>query len=694
MSEWSDWLLSHPAIKVPGEGLQAQVEGQTGAGTGAPSGPQEIAAGGANTWVVAAVVILVVALLIVAWRTFRSAPAAPGEPEPLPTPSKDPGAAPTRIAQAERQVVDKPSEILDEDSLADIKRKKMEKVDMSYAEVRDHLHSRKAGQVKKAQQDRRASASSDESLDAEASVDEAGEQGDDAPEAAVAEVEAAVAEAVVAEAAVAEAAVAEAAEASEGEAQEEGAPSSEDAAEVAQGDAGAEEAAAAVSALEPPSIETENAFDMIGDDVNSGWGEISFDALDLGSTGELSLSLSPDASGLSAADKDEEAADEASEPSSAAAKATAPEPAKAEPAKAEPAKVEPAKVEPAKAEPAKVEAPSPEPAKAKAEPARVEPARAEPAKASTARAEAPRDEPVRSLKDGLEKTRGGFIARLNSIFKRQADIDEQLIEDLEEVLYTADIGPQSVQALLKEVRTSLGDEAQSSKVVWGFVRKRTEALLTANTSPMVIGRRGDDPLVVLVVGVNGVGKTTTLGKLAMRYTDDGHKVLMVAGDTFRAAATEQLEEWGERTGLAVHAGQDGADPASVVFEGIERAKREGFDVVLCDTAGRLTNKKNLMKELEKIGRVSGKALDGAPHETLLVLDANTGLQALQQARMFQEVVDITGIALTKLDGTAKGGMIIAICQELEVPVRYIGIGEGVYDLRPFDAAEFVDALFM
>ena len=281
-----------------------------------------------------------------------------------------------------------------------------------------------------------------------------------------------------------------------------------------------------------------------------------------------------------------------------------------------------------------------------------------------------------------------------SLFSRTREIDEELLDDLEEVLYTADMGPQSVEALLNRVRTELdGAEISDPSRVWGFIREEIEKILSARQREQELAP-SDGPRVILVVGVNGVGKTTTIGKLAMRYNDAGHKSLMVAGDTFRAAAKEQLEEWGERTGLAVHTGKDQEDPASVVFSGVERAVNEGFDIVLCDTAGRLTNKKNLMNELEKIGRVAGKACSGAPHETLLVLDANTGMMAVHQARTFQEVVDVTGIVLTKLDGTAKGGVIIGISEELQVPVRYIGIGEGVYDLRPFDAKEFVDALFI
>jgi fused signal recognition particle receptor len=302
------------------------------------------------------------------------------------------------------------------------------------------------------------------------------------------------------------------------------------------------------------------------------------------------------------------------------------------------------------------------------------------------------DEP-KSLAEGLEKTRGGFVKRLGALFARKQQIDTELLDELEEVLYTADMGPKSVEALLARVRSEL-DEAEISDParVWEFLREETESILRARERPREISS-GPGPHVILVIGVNGVGKTTTIGKLAMRYTDAGQSVLMVAGDTFRAAATEQLEEWGERTGLAVHVGKDKEDPASVVFAGVQRAQEEGIDIVLCDTAGRLTNKKNLMKELEKIGRVAGKASEGAPHETLLVLDANTGMMAVHQARMFQEVVDVSGIVLTKLDGTAKGGVIIGISEELDVPVCYIGIGEGVYDLRPFDAGEFVEALF-
>ena len=199
--------------------------------------------------------------------------------------------------------------------------------------------------------------------------------------------------------------------------------------------------------------------------------------------------------------------------------------------------------------------------------------------------------------------------------------------------------------------------------------------------------------MLLIIGVNGVGKTTTIGKLAAKWTAEGKKVILAAGDTFRAAATEQLEIWGQRTGVPVVKGKEGGDPSAVIFDAVKRAQTEGYDVVICDTAGRLHTKDNLMAELEKVRRVMKKALPDAPHETFLVLDSTNGQNAIAQAPTFKQAMDITGIVLTKLDGTAKGGVILGICDELEVPVRFIGIGEKVEDLRPFDAHEFVDALY-
>ncbi len=297
-----------------------------------------------------------------------------------------------------------------------------------------------------------------------------------------------------------------------------------------------------------------------------------------------------------------------------------------------------------------------------------------------------------SLEDGLAKTRTGFIAKLGSLFSKDT-LDDDLVDEVEEVLFTADIGTTAAKDILHAIEERLdGDEKRDPAAVWAFVREYVEGILTARETKLDV--ESETPFVILVVGVNGVGKTTTIGKLASRYTKQGKSVMMVAGDTFRAAAVEQLGVWGERTGIPVHQGEPEADPASVIFEGIERGVEEGADVIICDTAGRLHTKVNLLKELEKIGRVAGKVIETAPHETILVLDANTGQNAIQQAKMFSEAVEISGIVLTKLDGTAKGGVVLGICEELDAPIRFIGIGEGVNDLREFDAGEFVEALFM
>ncbi|MFP4600216.1 MAG: signal recognition particle-docking protein FtsY, partial [Persicimonas sp.] len=298
----------------------------------------------------------------------------------------------------------------------------------------------------------------------------------------------------------------------------------------------------------------------------------------------------------------------------------------------------------------------------------------------------------KTLAQGLEKTRTGFIGRLSGIFASD-QLDEDMVDQVEEVLFTADIGPHVAQRIMEAVEESLsGDEKRDPARIWGFIRKYTSELLQAHEQPLAL--ESAKPYVMLVVGVNGVGKTTTIGKMASKFRDQGKKVLMIAADTFRAGAVDQLAIWAERTDMPIHQGEHEADPSSVMYEGIERGIEEGTDVIICDTSGRLQTNVNLMDELAKMARVAGKALDGAPHETMLVLDANTGQNAIAQAEKFNDAVEITGITLTKLDGTARGGVILGICDQLEAPVRYIGIGESVEDLREFDADEFVDALFM
>ena len=296
----------------------------------------------------------------------------------------------------------------------------------------------------------------------------------------------------------------------------------------------------------------------------------------------------------------------------------------------------------------------------------------------------------RSLNDGLEATRSkGFLAQLGKIFK--GELKKSVYDELEEILFTADIGVQTSERLLDKVTENLKDKGDGAAAMQ-LLREEVESILSACEKPFEVGP--SKPHVILTIGVNGAGKTTTLGKLAAQLMQQGKKVLLIAGDTFRAAAIEQLEEWGQRCGCEVFCRKQGADPSGTIFAGIEYARENGFDVALADTAGRLQNKKELIEELKKIHRVCGKAMSGAPHEILLVLDATNGQNALMQAKEFGEAIDFTGIALTKLDGTAKGGVIIGICEEFRKPVYFIGIGEMTEDLRRFEASEFVDALFL
>ena len=303
----------------------------------------------------------------------------------------------------------------------------------------------------------------------------------------------------------------------------------------------------------------------------------------------------------------------------------------------------------------------------------------------------------RTLAAGLEKTRGGFMARLNGLFTGGKVVDEKVLADLEEVLFTADIGVKTATGLLTAARerarkNELSDPSRLRAVLRGDIERiLTLDGLAGQDRGLAVGSQR--PYVVMVVGVNGSGKTTTVGKLAAKVKQAGHSVLLGAGDTFRAAAGEQLEVWAERVGAPVVRGKEGSDPASVCFEAVKKGAAEGVDVVLCDTAGRLHTKTPLMEELKKVKRVMAKASEGAPHEVLLVLDATNGQNAIAQARQFHEALGVTGIVLAKLDGTAKGGVVIGICDELKLPVRYVGVGEKVADLRPFEPHEFVEALF-
>lgn len=286
---------------------------------------------------------------------------------------------------------------------------------------------------------------------------------------------------------------------------------------------------------------------------------------------------------------------------------------------------------------------------------------------------------------GLRKTREAIADRITQLLGRPR-IDQKLLEELEETLITADLGMPTVRRLLDAIPASMTDPAELLR----FLKQQVALLLSVaerSTTP------SGCPQVVLMAGVNGVGKTTTIAKLAHRATRQGQRVLLAAGDTFRAAAIEQLQIWGKRAGAEVIAHQPGGDPAAVVFDALQAAQARGVDLLLIDTAGRLHTKKNLMEELKKIQRTVAKSLPGAPHETLLMLDATTGLNAAVQAREFHQAIGITGLIITKLDGTAKGGAVVGIVAELQIPVRYVGLGEGIEDLQPFSPSAFAAALF-
>jgi fused signal recognition particle receptor len=297
-----------------------------------------------------------------------------------------------------------------------------------------------------------------------------------------------------------------------------------------------------------------------------------------------------------------------------------------------------------------------------------------------------------ALVPGLAKTRAGWVARLGQIFTGRKEIDPGLVDEMEKVLLTADIGVRTSQKLLEDIKRSLSKhELGNPEAIWAFLRQRCRDILSFEAPPLNLDAAR--PFVLLVIGVNGSGKTTTIGKLAAQIKGQGKSVLLAAGDTFRAAATEQLEVWGKRVDAPVVRGKEGADPSSVIFDGVKRAQSERMDVVIADTAGRLHTKTELMQELQKVRRVVGKAAEGAPHETWLVIDATSGQNAIAQAQIFTQAMSVSGIVLTKLDGTAKGGVILGIADQLGIPVRYIGVGERVEDLREFDPEEFVEALF-
>ncbi|MCI8599016.1 MAG: signal recognition particle-docking protein FtsY [Lachnospiraceae bacterium] len=295
------------------------------------------------------------------------------------------------------------------------------------------------------------------------------------------------------------------------------------------------------------------------------------------------------------------------------------------------------------------------------------------------------------LVSGLAKTRANIVASMDSIFNGFSAIDDEFYEEIEEILIMGDIGINATNAILEDLKAKVKEQKLKDP------SQCKELLISGIKEQMQVGevayRFEKEKSVVLMIGVNGVGKTTSVGKLAGKLKDQGKKVILAAADTFRAAAGEQLTEWANRAGVDIISGCEGADPASVVYDAVCAAKARKADVLLCDTAGRLHNKKNLMEELRKINRIIDREYPDAYRETLVVLDGTTGQNALAQARQFKEVVDITGIVLTKLDGTAKGGIAVAIQAELGIPVKYIGVGESIDDLQKFDADEFVNALF-
>jgi len=292
------------------------------------------------------------------------------------------------------------------------------------------------------------------------------------------------------------------------------------------------------------------------------------------------------------------------------------------------------------------------------------------------------------LKNRLSRTRRNFSGGFEKVFAGKKKIDEDALEELEELLITSDIGVQTTMALMERIANAkVADVAEVKQIL------KDEILSILDTQPPAQQTKKSTPHVILVVGVNGVGKTTTIGKIAASLKVSGETVLIAAADTFRAAAVEQLMIWAQKAGAEFVKHKENTDPAAVAFDAVAAAKARGCDIVLIDTAGRLHTKVNLMEELKKIKRTVAKQIQGAPHEILLVLDATTGQNALSQAKLFNEALAVTGLALTKLDGTAKGGIVIAICNSLNIPLQYIGIGERIEDLRPFDAEQFVEALF-
>ncbi|MCM3742805.1 signal recognition particle-docking protein FtsY [Sporosarcina luteola] len=298
------------------------------------------------------------------------------------------------------------------------------------------------------------------------------------------------------------------------------------------------------------------------------------------------------------------------------------------------------------------------------------------------------------FKDGLSKTRNSFTSKVNDLVARFREVDEEFFEELEELLLQADVGVETVMELVDQLRWEVQRKnIKNTEGIQSVISEKLVEIYKAGEELDTELNMQDDLTVILMVGVNGVGKTTTIGKLAARLKEEGKTVMLAAGDTFRAGAIDQLVVWGDRVGVEVIRQSEGSDPAAVMYDAIRAAKSRKVDVLICDTAGRLQNKVNLMNELEKVHRVIGKEIEGAPHEVLLALDATTGQNALIQAQTFKEATNVTGIVLTKLDGTAKGGIVLAIRNKLKIPVKFVGLGEGMDDLQPFDPEKYVYGLF-
>ena len=301
---------------------------------------------------------------------------------------------------------------------------------------------------------------------------------------------------------------------------------------------------------------------------------------------------------------------------------------------------------------------------------------------------------IETYDKGLEKTRKEFVSKLSMLGVKYTKVDEDYFEELEEILINADVGVNTVMNFIDQLRDRVKKEKITDTEYLNEVIVDELFIIYVDNESLSdkINMADEGPTVILMVGVNGVGKTTTIAKLAHKYINEGKKVMMIAGDTFRAGAVKQLEEWAERTGSTFY-GKENTDPAGVIFDGLVKAKEDNVDIVLIDTAGRLQNKVNLMKELEKVNKVIGKHVPNAPHETLLVIDATTGQNGISQAKSFKEITDITGIVLTKLDGTAKGGIVLAIKEEVKIPVKFIGLGEKMTDLKTFDIENYIYGLF-